>query len=83
MTAAGAKRSGSGGAGRRGEKIRSDLWVAVKPRNSGGIEIDLESRVEPYYGDDHAVACFNVQQVQRDTADLQARYQRYKGGAAQ
>jgi citrate lyase subunit beta/citryl-CoA lyase len=51
MTATGATRSGSGSAGRRGEKIRSDVWAAVEPRRSGGIEIELESRVEPYYGD--------------------------------
>lgn len=32
-----------------------------------------EPRLEPYYGDTHAVACFNVQQVQKDTADLRRR----------
>jgi citrate lyase subunit beta/citryl-CoA lyase len=40
-----------GVAGRRGEGVRSDTWVSVEPRQSGGIEIDLKSRVEPYYGD--------------------------------
>ena len=44
-------RPGRGIAGRRGEKIRSDLHVAVEPRGEGGIRIDLTSRVEPYYGD--------------------------------
>ena len=40
-----------GMAGRRGEGVRSDLWVSVHPRESGGIELSLASRVEPYYGD--------------------------------
>ena len=31
--------------------MRSDLHVAVELRDSGGIELDLSSRVEPYYGD--------------------------------
>ncbi|MBI4161959.1 MAG: citrate lyase ACP [Acidobacteria bacterium] len=38
-----------GEAGRRGEDIRSDLHVAVEARGGGGIEIDLKSRVAPYY----------------------------------
>ncbi len=38
-------------AGRRGEGIRSDLWVGLAPGESGGLRIDLRSRVEPYYGD--------------------------------
>ena len=42
-----------------------------------------EPKLEPYYGETHTVACFNVQQVQRDTVDLQERYRRYKGGQAQ
>jgi len=40
-----------GEAGRRGERIRSDLWVAVEPGGQSGIEIDLRSRVDSYYGD--------------------------------
>lgn len=40
-----------GVAGRRGDGIRSDIWVSVEPRGAPGIEVDLESRVEPYYGD--------------------------------
>ncbi len=38
-------------AGHWGKDIRSDLHVAIEPRDRGGIEIDLESRVAPYYGD--------------------------------
>jgi citrate lyase subunit beta/citryl-CoA lyase len=40
-----------GEAGRRGDDVRSDLWVAVELGEAGGIEVDLESRVELYYGD--------------------------------
>jgi citrate lyase subunit beta / citryl-CoA lyase len=38
-------------AGHWGEDIRSDLHVAIEPRDSGGLELTLESRVAPYYGD--------------------------------
>jgi citrate lyase subunit beta / citryl-CoA lyase len=37
-------------AGHWGENVRSDLHVRVEPRASGGLEIALESRVKPYYG---------------------------------
>jgi citrate lyase subunit beta/citryl-CoA lyase len=36
-------------AGRLGDDVRSDLHVAFEPRTAG-IEIDLQSRVAPYYG---------------------------------
>jgi citrate lyase subunit beta/citryl-CoA lyase len=38
-------------AGHWGKDIRSDLHVALEPRDRGGIEIALESRVDLYYGD--------------------------------
>src|ERR1700758_5123767 len=38
-------------AGHWGKDVRSDLRVAVEPRDSGGIELGLESRVAPYYGE--------------------------------
>jgi citrate lyase subunit beta/citryl-CoA lyase len=38
-------------AGHWGKEIRSDLHVSVEPRDSGGLEVGLESRVAPYYGD--------------------------------
>jgi len=38
-------------AGHWGKKIRSDLHVAVEPREEGGIELAFESRVAPYYGE--------------------------------
>ncbi len=38
-------------AGHWGKEIRSDLHVAIEPRDSGGLEVGLESRVVPYYGE--------------------------------
>jgi citrate lyase subunit beta/citryl-CoA lyase len=37
-------------AGHYGKDVRSDLHVAIEPRDSGGLEITLESRVGLYYG---------------------------------
>jgi len=49
MTVATETRAGE--AGHWGTEIRSDLHVRIEPRSRGGIDIDLESRVKPYYGD--------------------------------
>jgi citrate lyase subunit beta/citryl-CoA lyase len=38
-------------AGQWGKDVRSDLHVTIEPRDRGGLEITLESRVKPYYGD--------------------------------
>ena len=38
-------------AGHLGKDVRSDLHVAVEPRDGGGVEVGLESRVAPYYGE--------------------------------
>jgi citrate lyase subunit beta/citryl-CoA lyase len=38
-------------AGHCGPEIRSDVHVRVEPHDRGGIEIELESRVTPYYGE--------------------------------
>jgi citrate lyase subunit beta/citryl-CoA lyase len=43
--------SGTGEAGRRGETIRSDVWVGIALRKTGGIDLELRSRVEPYFGE--------------------------------
>lgn len=43
--------SAVGQAGRRGDRVRSDCWIAVSPRESGGITISLKSKVESMYGD--------------------------------
>jgi len=38
-------------AGHYGKDVRSDVHVSVEPRDSGGLEITLESRVGLYYGE--------------------------------
>jgi citrate lyase subunit beta / citryl-CoA lyase len=40
-----------GEAGRAGRDIRSDLHVTFEERTTGGIQIDLRSRVDLYYGE--------------------------------
>jgi len=40
-----------GEAGRSGKEVRSDLRVVLEPRSSGGLQLELVSRVAPYYGD--------------------------------
>ena len=40
-----------GEAGRAGADVRSDLHVVFEERVGGGIEVELRSRVEPYYGE--------------------------------
>lgn len=40
-----------GEAGHWGKDVRSDSHVWIEPRERGGIDIVLESRVKPYYGD--------------------------------
>ncbi len=41
----------AGEAGRRGEDVRSDLWVRATLRDSGGLDLQVRSKVEPYYGE--------------------------------
>src|SRR5436305_8696524 len=38
-------------AGHWGKDVRSDLHVSLEPRDSGGLDILLQSRVAAYYGD--------------------------------
>jgi len=40
-----------GSAGRSGPDVRSDLFVSVELRGSGGVEIDAKSKVEAFYGE--------------------------------
>jgi citrate lyase subunit beta / citryl-CoA lyase len=40
-----------GEAGHCGPEVRSDVRVRIEPRDRGGVTIELESRVQPYYGD--------------------------------
>lgn len=41
----------AGIAGHWGPEVRSDLQVRLEPKDRGGLEIDIESRVKTYYGD--------------------------------
>jgi len=41
----------AGEAGHSGPEIRSDVYVRIEPSERGGIAIELESRVKPYYGE--------------------------------
>jgi citrate lyase gamma subunit len=45
------KTAGVGEAGHFGKDVRSDLHVSIEPRDGGGLDIAMESRVAPYYGD--------------------------------
>src|SRR5258707_4524366 len=45
------KSAGSGEAGHYGRDVRSDLHVAIEARDSVGLEITMQSRVAPYYGE--------------------------------
>ena len=38
-------------AGHYGKEIRSDAHVTVEPRDGGGVQISMQSRVAPYEGD--------------------------------
>jgi len=49
-----------GEAGRAGTDVRSDLHVIFEERGIGGIEIDLRSRVDLYYGDAIRLQVSNV-----------------------
>ena len=42
--------AGKAGAGRKGKDIRSDLFVSVEAKMSGGLELDIKSKVSAFYG---------------------------------
>jgi citrate lyase subunit beta / citryl-CoA lyase len=44
------KEMAAGEAGHSGAEIRSDVQVRIEPRDRGGVDIAIESRVQPYYG---------------------------------
>ena len=50
MSSVETKSANSVEAGHWGKEVRSDAHVSLEARESGGIEISLESRVAPYYG---------------------------------
>ena len=47
-------------AGQRGEKVRSDCWVGLEPRTSGGLELSVKSKVEAMYGEALQATCRTV-----------------------
>lgn len=49
-----------GTAGNKGETIRSDCFVMLELRESGGLEVKLTSKVEVLYGDSIVDLCQNV-----------------------
>jgi citrate lyase subunit beta/citryl-CoA lyase len=40
-----------GEAGRRGKDVRSDCWIAIDEKGSGGVSLEVKSKVESMYGD--------------------------------
>ena len=42
---------GAGECGQRGKEVRSDCWIRVEIRSQGGVQVQLKSTVEAYYGD--------------------------------
>ena len=42
--------AGTGETGRRGPDVRSDCWIAVDLKDHGGIQLELESKVEALFG---------------------------------
>lgn len=38
-------------AGRRGADVRSDCWVKITPTDSGGVAVDVKTKVETMYGE--------------------------------
>jgi len=65
-------------AGHYGKDVRSDLHVTIEPRDSGGLEIGLESRVSLYYGDSILA---QTRQVLQDLGVKHARVSIHDEGA--
>lgn len=40
-----------GQAGRKGDRVRSDCWISVEIRSSGGVDLSLSSKVSSMYGE--------------------------------
>ncbi len=62
-------------AGRRGHDIRSDLWVSIEKRDKGGLELNVNSKVDPFYGTSlretvqSILAAFGVRNARVDIED--------------
>jgi citrate lyase subunit beta/citryl-CoA lyase len=44
------KKTNKASAGKRGETVRSDCYIEIIKRNSGGLEIEFQSKVKSMYG---------------------------------
>lgn len=44
------KKLNKSSAGKRGDSVRSDCYFEIELKNSGGIKIDLKSKVDVMYG---------------------------------
>jgi len=42
--------TGKASAGRKGKDIRSDLFVSIETKKSGGLDLDIKSKVSAFYG---------------------------------
>ncbi len=49
-----------GEAGRRGARVRSDAWVRVEQKKSGGLALQVTTKVEAMYGDAVRAHCTRV-----------------------
>lgn len=47
-------------AGNKGKKVRSDCFVTLELKDSGGIQIDQKSKVQALYGDSNIELCKDV-----------------------
>jgi len=45
------KKTKKSNAGKRGESVRSDCYFEIELKNSGGIKLDIKSKVESMYGE--------------------------------
>lgn len=50
-------------AGRKGKDVRSDCWVQIEPRTTGGIELVINSKVSAMFGDSLRQQCLEVIQA--------------------
>jgi citrate lyase subunit beta/citryl-CoA lyase len=54
------KKQNKSSAGNRGDKIRSDCYVELELKTSGGIKLNLQSKVETMYGDSNRSLIKNI-----------------------
>ena len=50
-------------AGKRGDSVRSDCYFEIEIKNSGGIKINLKSKVETMYGESIKQMILDMSQI--------------------